>query len=285
MIPGIVAGGVQSGASPSSYLDGLAVQPIAVRSLRKLISTATLSVRVRRSSDNAELNIGFSGDALDTASLASFVGAGSGYVTTIYDQTGNGYHWTQATASKQPRIVNSGSYDGIVRWDGIDDAMSAASVALNQPQLAIFIDGVLPSVAGTQIFMEASANWNTNTYSFVFYTTSSVWEAGMNSGVAGTQKAVRYSGLNMGTRRLLSLLWDRTLTGTDEIKAWTNGAPSAGSMVAGYANDMSGNFATHAHYFGGRAGTSLYSAPQVFSIVIYNGDVSGIRTDIEGIIG
>lgn len=65
--------------------------------------------RVRRSSDNAEQDIYANPDGtLDTVSLLSFCGAGSGYGVTLYDQSGNGNHLTQATSANQPRIVTSG---------------------------------------------------------------------------------------------------------------------------------------------------------------------------------
>lgn len=82
----------------------------AAYSLRNLSSTYTGAlIRVRRSSDNAELDIyGTYQGNLDTATLLSFVGSGSGYVTTWYDQSGNGRNATQATAASQPRIVNAG---------------------------------------------------------------------------------------------------------------------------------------------------------------------------------
>ena len=66
------------------------------------------ALRVRRSSDNAEQDIGFSGDDLDTTSLLSFVGAGTGFVTTWYDQKG-GNDAVQAGANNQPSIVSAGS--------------------------------------------------------------------------------------------------------------------------------------------------------------------------------
>jgi hypothetical protein len=65
-------------------------------------------VRVRRSSDNTEQDIGFVLEALDTASLLSFVGANSGFVVTWYDQSGNARNLNQSTAGLQPRIVNAG---------------------------------------------------------------------------------------------------------------------------------------------------------------------------------
>lgn len=78
-------------------------------SLRKLRTAYSGSaVRVRRSSDNAEQDIGFASGSLDTASLLSFCGAGNGFVTTWYDQVGS-TNATQATAGSQPQIVDAGS--------------------------------------------------------------------------------------------------------------------------------------------------------------------------------
>lgn len=78
-------------------------------SLRRLRTAYTGSaVRVRRSSDNAEQDIGFVSGRLDTASLLSFCGAGNGFVTTWYDQVGTN-NAGQGTAADQPQIVSSGS--------------------------------------------------------------------------------------------------------------------------------------------------------------------------------
>jgi hypothetical protein len=97
-------------------LDRLSVSSAAAYSLRKLRSAYTGSaIRVRRSSDNTEADIGFTaaGD-LDTVALLAHVGAGSGFVTTWYDQSGNARNAAQVTASSQPRIVNA----GVVEMDG-----------------------------------------------------------------------------------------------------------------------------------------------------------------------
>jgi hypothetical protein len=63
----------------------------AAYSMRKLSSTYTgACIRVRRSSDNTEQDIGFVNDELDTTALLSFVGSNNGYVTTWYNQKGTG---------------------------------------------------------------------------------------------------------------------------------------------------------------------------------------------------
>ena len=97
--------------APSYLVDDYS--PAAAYSLRKLSSTATNAIRVRRSNDNAETDIGFSDDDLDTASLLSFVGVNSAFVVKWYNQGTGGatYDTSQVTASSQPRIVDSGNIE------------------------------------------------------------------------------------------------------------------------------------------------------------------------------
>jgi len=85
----------------------------AAYSLRKLRNGYVgNAIRVRRSSDNAEQDIAFNNSGgLDTVSLLAFVGSGDGFVTTWYDQSGNGKHAYQISASSQPRIVLGGAID------------------------------------------------------------------------------------------------------------------------------------------------------------------------------
>lgn len=79
-------------------------------SLRQLRSAYTgNAIRVRRSSDNAEQDFGFVSNVLDTASLLTFCGAGNGFVTTWYDQSGNANNASVSTAVNQPQIVSSGA--------------------------------------------------------------------------------------------------------------------------------------------------------------------------------
>ena len=82
-------------------------------SMRQLISTypsTSRCMRVRRSSDNAELDIFFVNNVCDTASILAFVGSGDGFVVRLCNQlditgTRDAY---QAIAINQPFIVQSG---------------------------------------------------------------------------------------------------------------------------------------------------------------------------------
>lgn len=96
-------------------LDPYSADLAAAYSLRRLLTSYTgPAIRVRRSSDNAETDIGFTaGGDLDTATLATFVGGGSGYVTRWYDQSPNARHAIQATASRQPTIVTAGAVEAL----------------------------------------------------------------------------------------------------------------------------------------------------------------------------
>ncbi len=103
---------LEGGSSYAKPLD-LVTGAVAAYSTRKLRQAYTGSaIRVRRSSDSTEQDIGFDAAGnLDVYSLMSFVGTGSAYVKTWYDQSGNGYNAIQANTTYQPRIVNAGVID------------------------------------------------------------------------------------------------------------------------------------------------------------------------------
>ena len=119
-------------------------------SLRQISNTATNSLRVRRSSDNAETDIGFAGDGnLDNAALLAFVGTGgadNGYVTTWYDQSGNSRHATQTSATAQPQIVSAGNIitvNGyqVIKYDGSNDTLNVNLLGTGRDMLMGGSDG------------------------------------------------------------------------------------------------------------------------------------------------
>jgi len=110
----------------------------AAYSLRSLNSDyGGAAIQVRRSSDNAVANIGFTSNGdLDTIALLAHCGSGNGFVTTWYDQSGNANNATQTTAANQPQIVSSGSVltltgtgsaNPCMRFDGVDDRFDLTS--------------------------------------------------------------------------------------------------------------------------------------------------------------
>lgn len=77
----------------------------SVRRLNPTYSGAAL--QIRRSSDNLTANIGFDGLNLNENDINSFCSGTNGFVTTWYDQSGNGNNATQVSAGAQPQIYNS----------------------------------------------------------------------------------------------------------------------------------------------------------------------------------
>lgn len=90
-------------------------------------------LRVRRSADNAEQDIGatLAGD-LDAAALAGFCGVDTCLVRTWYDQSTNGRHMNQAGVVNQPAIVTGGVLD-----------TEGARAALSFPGGNRFLDGAV----------------------------------------------------------------------------------------------------------------------------------------------
>jgi hypothetical protein len=142
-------------------LDLLTVESAASYSLRKLRTAYTGSaIRVRRSSDNAEADIGFTstGD-LDQTALLAHCGAGNGFVTTWYDQSVNVRNATNATAGEQPRIVTSGVINSRNGKPTIQNLSTSTHLAI--PKANFFRD--VPVNAGNTVaFYPSNATYTSN---------------------------------------------------------------------------------------------------------------------------
>jgi hypothetical protein len=210
-----------------------ATAAFSVRKLRTAYSGN--SMRVRRSSDNAEQDIAFSGNVLDTASLLSFVGTGgtdNGFVTTFYDQSGNGLNIAQEVAVNQPKIVNAGAVVGLtgtgstrptLSFDGSNDTLYSTSINL----------GFAPN--GVQVYSVGdNALWGQdgNVYLGAYNTTrwGNVLEAGGSSvwiGVLRTTSAVA------GNKAINGQNWDRSNVLNQVLYNLKNGATPTGTNCDG----------------------------------------------------
>ena len=137
-------------------------------SIRKLSSSYLgACMRIRRSSDNAEQDIGFIGNDLDTSAISTFCGAGVGYVVKWYDQSGNLRDKSNSTAANQPIIYNN----GMVTRNGIPyiSASSTQWLALPSAQnvsgdFTFFITYEKDATGNQQILFDGS-----NTYAWLDY--------------------------------------------------------------------------------------------------------------------
>lgn len=173
----------------------------SVRRLSSSYSGACL--RVRRSSDNTEQDIGFVGNFLDTASLLTFVGVGDGFIRSWYDQSGNISTANQATSALQPQIVSSGSLITLNNRPAIQ--FTAASETYlqtgSQAQGANRTYFLIQSITGEGSSNVALILWpfsgnGTNQLSYTYQTTpSNIY--GVNA--QGTQAVISYSATAPGT--------------------------------------------------------------------------------------
>lgn len=162
--------GLLSAPAPSPFLlDNLSAAAAVAYSTRKLRGAyAGSALRVRRSNDNAEQDIGFDGSGnLDTTALASFVGANSGYIRTWYDQSGNGVDLAQLVTGIQPRVVNAGANfvfpSGKVAFDiaannGLVNNLSGFNVTGDSNFSCAAVWGGNTAVSGSKIPVMAGAN-------------------------------------------------------------------------------------------------------------------------------
>jgi hypothetical protein len=137
----------------------------AAYSLRQLRTGVTSVVRVRRSSDNTESD--FTAAQVTDGTLASWVGAGgNGFVRTWYDQSGNGFHLAQTSASNQPQIVSGGTvitkgsrssikFDGSTNNDTNNDRLVNASISVAQPATHFLVGSRDSATQNADIFFES----------------------------------------------------------------------------------------------------------------------------------
>lgn len=193
---------------------------------RQLVSGYAGSlIRVRRSSDNTEQDIGIASGVLDTAALLTFAGGGNAFITKVYDQSGNGRDMVQTTQAAQPRIVNAGVVDtrlgfGSGIWDGTDDYMSQASAGAYAAGSATALMVVAAAAKGGGVIFRET---NTGAVSCVY---------GFNTDGAGrVQTAITTdAGVSILSNQHTLVTWTGDLmqvswvdTGS-AINAWTNGA-------------------------------------------------------------
>jgi hypothetical protein len=181
-------------------LDVLGVTATRAYSTRRLRGGYTGSaIRIRRSSDNAEQDIGFVGENLDTAAITTFVGANSAFVVKWYDQSGSADDCVQATVASQARIVNAGTLD--VRngkacpfFDGTNDNYASVSslgafqtastvAAINAATTFPDYNGISSTQTSNHLFVGTSGG--TIFYTSLALTTVSVNNTGANAPVFG----------------------------------------------------------------------------------------------------
>ena len=220
----------------------------SVRRLNTLYTGACM--RVRRSSDNTEQNIGFDGNGeLDTAALISFVGPGnSGFVRTWFDQsqsggTGVGKDLEQTAAARQPLIYNGTSIvtengKPAIDFDGVDDGLNNSTNVTSS------------SVANTVITVSRIPVGSLIAQTFSFYRVQRhIQHTGFYSNKSISTNRVnnpyeKYGFINLANQSLLFSWWNGNTSGSlfDEIFLDQNSVSQSSTAASGgYAVTPSGS--------------------------------------------
>jgi hypothetical protein len=255
-----VGGTVDAEAAATYILDDYTGAKLAF-SLRQLRAAQVNCLKVRRSSDNALQDIGFVDGVLDTSSLLSFVGGGSGYVHTLYDQTGNNNDWinTSTVAGSQPVIVSTGA----VNYRNGKPVMlsTGASMQLNatfSSTAAVSTDfSVLTDTNG----FGTIGNSQSDTYNYGIYNTGSSSTSFQSSGVGTPSYYINGSAFSGTTRGDLYTAINPDL----RIITTTN-------------VDLR-SFTSYKHGYTGV--TSVYPPSHFAEKIVYNSDQSANRANIE----
>lgn len=270
---------VSTTVTPTStgVLDGMASPDVAFSTHRLRSGYVGPLIRVRRASDSSEQDIGASnlGGGLDTTALASFCSSSSCYVRTWYDQSGNGRHATQATASWQPRIVNGGTID---RFNGLP---------------APFFNGTGNALVTSPVLPSATSVWSTHLANVAGYGQAGrgrIWGLDVNPSLAvsfitGGDDYFGASGAcgstAAGNPRIVSL----AVTAAGECSFWVNGglvSPSTPgvffnggqALVVGNIGALSRTYNGHIHTL--ILATRTYPTADRQAIEHWLGSVSGI---------
>lgn len=208
-------------------------------------------IRVRRSSDNTEQDIGASGGLLDIVSLLSFCGVGNGFITTVYDQSGNSHNLVQTTTANQPQIVTSGALTTDIRsflaaavHDATNDEFRTASAVVLSSYTALtgIIWAAGPfSIDKAAFYTGTNAATQANAYFANVAGAVTTEQPGMTSG-AGTYNLWRRA--SSGTNRIArGAILDRSLAAGAEVVPIRAGVASQTGYTQAFSTNMSGAFA------------------------------------------
>ena len=259
----------------TGLLDTYGGAAAAYSAARRLATAYTGAlIRVRRSSDNAEQDIGYTaGNVLDESALTTFVGAGNGFVTTWYDQSGNVRNTSQTTAANQPQIVSSGSVikelgNPAIKFDGSNDFLNGGDILdINSADWSFALVGKM--TGSNQCFFAKSLAGSASNRYYVGTLSGSNLDFGFLNSTFGS----------IGSK---SLYFGYVIASSTRSYAYKNGSYVSDALASPLPGNSTFDFEFGAYNDGtGAASTLVPLNGNIQEAIFYNASNSTNRTGIE----
>ena len=267
-------------AAPSAFLLDDYPGAAAAYSLRQLRAGVTNVVRVRRSSDNAELD--FTAAQITDGTLIGWVGAGNnGFVRTWYDQSVNSINAVQGVNADQPAIVLAGT---LVLTSGKPSIiLNGTNQYMNLPQIDSPSNTSVFCLAKADSFASASINCRwldivtatsslqlaSDNKSQLMTMKNTAWQSGLNS---TTYNEVRTTNRELLTALFLSASNALRRNGISQSETLSASVSSAGTI--GKIGARADLIATT--YFNGRfQEIVIYSSDQGANVPFIESNING----------
>jgi hypothetical protein len=227
-------------------------------------------IRVRRSSDNTELDINANvfGE-LDTVSLLDFAGTGDAFCKVWYDQSGNSNDATQTATGSQPQIVSSGAVivengKPAVEFDGSNDEFALLLSGLNINDLSVSTVCKSDVTTGNRMQFTLNTGSNQRYWHYMNQGNDTMWYGGTTQIIHGAMTT---------DQRLRTFIAGST---SGAARSFLNGteASTSNSLVSGTisANEQFlGNYHTGSFYWDGT----------MQEFIVWGADQYSNRTNIE----
>lgn len=238
-------------------------------------------IRVRRLSDNSEIDIGFVNNDLDVTTLTTFCSGTNGFVTIWYDQSGNDNHAINTSAINQPQIVSSGvvlTENGVpcIQFDGVNDFLDNNRVSSLFAGTDVYFSGFMigkstDTVNASRVFLAMGLTFSNNPFLII-----STGAPGVNQLSTNVRdNSLVANNLNSGSIGSQTLL--TFITNGDISTCSTNGTV-VGSNTASLGERTYNRFSIGSL---SRASRSNYWLGNIQEIVLYQSNLTTFKSDIE----
>jgi hypothetical protein len=256
------------GGSSNGYLLDAYSGSVGAYSLQQLSAANLDVVRVRRSSDSAELD--FNAAEVTDGTLTAWTGANDGFAAKWYDQSGNANHLLSAADSNQPKIVSAGALvAGGLDFDGSDDYLSVGSGIIGD-DFGVFAVASSDNANGAGGVWESKYAPNANYRVVGYLDTRATPQRHSNFAADSTSRLIDLSSqLSASTKYLHT-----TIADSNDMTGYIDGVlvNSVSIVTAATGNDF---------VVGRQEAGLLYLDGQIAELIVYAADKSSDRSGIE----